>query len=517
MLRNSVLGKLYSFWLCSAIFNLLRSIYRPFSRAFHNSAIIRFLGRSPKIEVYYENSLTGRAINTVWRWLVHIFANVMKTLRVPAKSSALVRVASGSHICNFEFLMCAFVFVMFVAPHAFWSNSYAVLGAAGLFALYFLMAAAGEREPLSPLALGFPFLLFVIACVLNLIFTSDTSDSVRVLLFFIAAFLFTYVFMADLSNTDRLERLMRWIYFAVLATSVYAVAQRFMGVEVSASYTDLSLNVGVPGRVYSTLDNPNNYAEFLCLFTPLCVAWAMQRKNPTARFIFCCGTALPLLALVMTYCRGGWLSIALAALVFVYYLDKRLLPVGLVACILLVPFLPDSIITRISTIFNPQDSSASHRLITWQGIMHMIGDYGLTGIGMGPNTFAALYPNYALNGATEGVYHSQMLYMELILETGILGFIGFMWYMLRHVKDTCFAIVRSKNKQVRFALIATCSTFCGISILSIFEYIWFYPRILFAFFILLGISLACLRMDGGSNGLKGEIYADKNHPGRKTT
>ena len=69
------------------------------------------------------------------------------------------------------------------------------------------MAAAGEREPLSPLALGFPFLLFVIACVLNLIFTSDTSDSVRVLLFFIAAFLFTYVFMVDLSNTDRLERL----------------------------------------------------------------------------------------------------------------------------------------------------------------------------------------------------------------------------------------------------------------------------------------------------------------------
>ena len=43
MLRASVLGKLYSYWLCSAIFNILRGIYRPFSRAFRHSAAVRFL------------------------------------------------------------------------------------------------------------------------------------------------------------------------------------------------------------------------------------------------------------------------------------------------------------------------------------------------------------------------------------------------------------------------------------------------------------------------------------------
>ena len=64
----------------------------------------------------------------------------------------------------------------------------------------------------------------------------------------------------------------------------------------------------------------------------------------------------------------------------------------------------------------------------------MIGDYGLTGIGMGPNTFAELYPAYALTGATKGVYHSQMLYLELILETGALGFFSFMWFWLREIK-----------------------------------------------------------------------------------
>lgn len=516
MLANSVLGRLYGFWLCSAIFNLLRAIYRPFARAFHNSSIVNFLRRSPKIELYYAASVTGRVINAVWYWLVHVFSLAMKALYVPARHSAIVRAASGSHFCNFEFIMCASFLCMFVAPHSMWSNSYALLLALGLFGLYFLMAAAGSREAVSPLALGFPFLLFVLAVPVSFIFTTDMGDSVRVAMFFVAAFLFTYVFMADLSSTERLERLMRWIYFAVLLTAVYACYQRVVGVEVSASYTDLSLNAGVPGRVYSTLDNPNNYAEFLVLFTPLSVAWAMQRKKPTARFFACCGIALPLLALVMTYCRSGWLSIAVSALVFVYYLDKRLIPPAIVVCILAIPFLPDSIMTRLLSIFNSSDSSANFRILVWQGVLDMLGDYGLTGIGMGPYTFANVFPLYAVNEHTTAVVHTQMLYLELFVEWGILGFIGFMWLILRHVKNAGFAIVRTGDRKVRYALMATCSSFCGIAVLAVFEYIWYYPRILFAFFILLGISLACIRMSGGSNGAKGAIYADKNHPGRET-
>ena len=159
------------------------------------------------------------------------------------------------------------------------------------------------------------------------------------------------------------------------------------------------------------------------LFTPLSTAYAMTEKRPFRRLLLSCGIALPLMALVMTYSRGCWLAIMVSVVIFVYYADKRLIPVGVVACILLIPFLPDSIITPA---FSPPSSTrttapANHRLTTWRGILRMIGDYGLTGIGMGPNTFAELYPAYALTGATKGVYHSQMLYLELILEDGRAG------------------------------------------------------------------------------------------------
>ena len=489
-----MLGRLYGWWLCSAIFRLLRGIYRPFARAFPNSAVVHFLRRPPKIERWYANSLVCRAIDAVYRFLLRIFGAIINALRPAAGGSFFVRAASGSYFLRFEVLLGCFTFVMFVAPHEMWSNSYAVLGAAGLFGVAFLMSAAGARREVFPREFGLPFLLFVMACLGSLGFTSDRSDSLRVLMFFAAAFLFMYAAVIGISTKEQLRRLMGFIYAAVMFTALYAFYQRVMGVEVSASFTDLDLNVGVPGRVYSTLDNPNNYAEFLVLFTPLSTAYAMTEKRTFRRLVLSCLIVLPLGALVMTYSRGCWLSIALSVVIFVYYTDKRLIPVGLVACILLIPFLPDSIMTRISTIFNSHDSSANHRLTTWRGIINMIGDYGITGIGMGPNTFAELYPDYALTGATRGVYHSQMLYMELILETGALGFISFMWFMLREVKNAAFDLFKARSQEVRMALIACGASFGGIAVAGIFEYIWFYPRVLFAFFILLGVMLAAARL-----------------------
>lgn len=494
MLSGSILGKLYAYWLYSAIYRLLRAIYRPFSRAFGNSSVVNFLRREPKIERWYAVSLIGRAISAFWGFLLRIFTAVMDFLRPAAKTSFFVRCASGSYFMRYEVIFGCFILVMFCAPHELWSNSYGVLGAAGLFGIAFLMIAAKAKADYSPLEFGLPILLFAIAAVSSIGFSSDTSDSVRILMFLIASFLFTYAIAIGITSERQLRTLLGYIYAAVMITALYAFYQRVMGVEVNPSYTDLDLNSGVPGRVFSTLDNPNNYAEFIVLFTPLAAAYAMTEKNTTRRFIFSSLLVLPLIALVMTYCRGCWLSIILTVAVYVYYADKRLIPIGILACILMIPFLPDSIITRFATIFNSSDSSANRRIYIWTAVIEMLKDYGITGIGLGPNTFADLYPSYALVVAEEGVVHTQMLYLELILETGILGFISFMWYMLREVKNAAFTLFKTDSPLLRYTLIGCGSAFAGIALECIFEYIWFYPRIMFAFFILLGVMLAACRI-----------------------
>ena len=87
MLSGSILGRLYGWWLCSAIFSLLRGVYRPFSRAWPHSAVVNFFRRPPKIEAWYANSLVSRAIDAVWRLLLRICAAVIGALRPAAPAS----------------------------------------------------------------------------------------------------------------------------------------------------------------------------------------------------------------------------------------------------------------------------------------------------------------------------------------------------------------------------------------------------------------------------------------------
>ncbi len=183
----------------------------------------------------------------------------------------------------------------------------------------------------------------------------------------------------------------------------------------------------------------------------------------------------------------------LACVVFVYYSNKKLLPAFFLLCVAAVPFLPNSVLIRLGSLVSG-DSSTSFRFYIWDGTVKMVRDFGLTGIGLGPESFAALYPDYANDMATKGVVHSHMVYMELALELGVLGFISFMWFMLRLWKDSARAALSARGKTPRLAVTAALSSLVGIAFAFCVEYVWYYPRTFFAYFIWAGLAFACVRM-----------------------
>jgi len=371
-----------------------------------------------------------------------------------------------------------------------------LLAAVGLMGIFFVRCAMNKENLISPKNLSLPFLIFVAITFIAPIYSTEVSDSRRVLLFFITAFIYMWLTASYTNSPERLRYLMGWIYIAVIFTAIYAIGQRAAGIEANPTFIDAELNPDIPARVYSTVDNPNNYAELIVLFTPLAVVYAMNEKKMLGRLVLCCLLGLPAIALLMTYSRSGWLSIALAVFVFVYFTNKRLIPWIFVAAILCVPFLPASIITRLGNMFNTADKSANFRLELWASCLELLGmdNRWLTGIGLGPITYNHNLLLVTTQRIAEGMPHTQMLYMELVMGWGIMGFISYMWFIIARIKDACIEIFRAKDAYVKGALIACVSSFVGIAILCIFEYIWFYPRILFAYFILLGIMIACIRM-----------------------
>ena len=82
-----------------------------------------------------------------------------------------------------------------------------------------------------------------------------------------------------------------------------------------------------------------------------------------------------------------------------------------------------------------------------------------------------------------------MFYMELVLENGMVGFVGFMGYYIRVIRNG-FKTISIANKEERAYLAAGIGALLGISFVCMAEYIWFYPRDMFAHFIVMGILVA---------------------------
>jgi len=498
VLSSSVLGKTYYIWLQSGTFVLLQTIFGAFSRAFSESTIIHWFVRDSRVEPIYRQSLFARIFKAILDFITcvigRIFSSISKAAVGSVSAAFVRRYVKGSFFINFETILGGFICLMFIIPHDYWSNSYALLAALGLFVLYLLMVGAGKRKSFYLHDMGFPILLFAFACVFSIAFSFDRSDSFRVLLFYVTALLLLYVISADITTKERLMKLLGFIYVAVIISALFAFYQRLTGVAVSASLTDLEINKGVPGRVFGTLGNPNNYAEFLVMMTPVAAVFAANIKRAWMRIPLCMGILLPFGALLMTYSRSCWISMMLACIIFVYYADKKLIPAFFLICVAAFPFLPDSVMIRIQSIFNSQDTSSMFRIYIWSGTIKIVRDYFLTGIGLGPASFAVVYPDYANIHAQVGVPHSHMVYMELIIELGVLGFISFMWFMLRLWKDSARSLLRTSDKMSKLALIACISSLIAISFAFGAEYVWYYPRTFFAYFILAGISTAAIRI-----------------------
>lgn len=493
MLNDSIVGKIYTLWVQSFCFALLQRLWRPVRRAFHRSAILHALFTEGALERAYRESGIAALLRWVCRLVLRILRWFAPVTQAPDTSVAmdLLRGSVLRPLARLEGLFGAFVFVMFVVPHAYWNNLYTVLAAFAFLLLYLLLAAAGRRSFLQPEALGLGVLIFLLSLFLSMGFTAARRDSMRILLFFLASLSMCYFIAASFREPKRLRQLLAFLYAALLIISLYAIAQNVLGlVEENSSFTDLELNKGVPGRVYSTLNNPVNLSEFILLFLPLSAAFAAGAKRVWQRVLLAAALVLPAMALVLTYSRGGWIAVMLAAAVFTYCCNKRVIPALLVLGVLAVPMLPESVLIRLSTIGNRKDSSTLHRLYLWQGIARLLADHDrfLTGIGLGPQTFRMVYPFYAVGPAKVGAYHSQMHYLELVLELGLPGLLGFMYMMFKYLGRAGDGIRR--HRSTRLILIACVSSVAALAFVGMVEYIWFYQRIMFAFFIFLGILLA---------------------------
>lgn len=455
-----------------------------------NSYFLGLLSKDSKLQKRFENCLLYSIFSAIVYWCLKIVRTVFRKLG--GYDSIFYRYILKPLFGHFHRVLELFIVIMIITPHHYWQNSYALLGAFGIFALFVLKVALERNTKFR--AIPFPVCLLILAVMVGVLVSPDKGSAVRNALFYFTAVLLAVDVMNAVDTEDKLRELMWCLWAALMITSLYAVYQGIVGVEVDQSLTDTTLNAGMPGRVYSSFENPNNYAELIVMLMPFTAALAFITKNKWLKAGLFASMALPLVAIGLTLSRSGWLALAGAVVVFIL-IYKPVMIVPMAALVLIaIPFLPDTIIRRAMTIGSMNDSSNKYRTYIWEGSMKIIRDYGVTGIGLGPDNFGLIYPSYA-NLSAINARHAHMLYMQAIIEMGILGFVSVMWTVLGTMKESWAALKKKWAKPIhKFTGFALISAMCGMGAMAFVEYIWYYPRVLFVFFICLGMGFATVNL-----------------------
>ena len=492
LLRESML---YHLWLTlcsiyeqSAVCRALKAVGAWCNAQIDHSRVLRVLCRESAIAKAWPESFLCRALTAIVNLPAGLLHRLYRAMPLTFEDSFFARLAfsfgESTAIAQGWLIM-----LLWIIPYERWNNAYTLVGFMALLVLFHAGAMRSRTFRLDPAAIGIWPLVMLSAVVLGTVLSFNPSLSARFLLYHLSAALCVLMTVSSVQTTAHLKRLAAGGAFAAAVSALYGVYQRIQGVEVNASYVDLELNKGMPGRIFSFYDNPNAYAEVLILLLPLVLALVLCSKRPLGKLAACGAFAVSVAALAMTYSRASWVGFACSLVVFVFLWKPKLIPAFILLCCVAVPFLPETVWNRILTITNTSDSSTASRVPLFEAALAVIGKSPVTGAGLGSAAVQAYIKNYNLYRGSAPFVHAHNIYLQTWVEAGILGFLGFFGSMLWNIKRTAHMARHTADSAARTIAVGAASALCGAMVCGLADYLWHYPRVLCIFWFVFAMAL----------------------------
>jgi len=263
-------------------------------------------------------------------------------------------------------------------------------------------------------------------------------------------------------------RTRRQIWTIIILTCLAGITQALFG------YIQYFFNLGPASfvretslRIYGTFDQPNPYAGYINLPLSIAVALMLLGSNWKTRIL--AGTTAVLLATaeLLTQSRGGEIAIV-AALVFIVAVGMFRLRIflgllavaalgaieailaGLIPVYIFNPLLAKLGLIGISLMYpNNQTFSTAERLAHWIAGLHMFFDHPLLGVGIG--NYPDAYSHYFVTIFTDPLGHAHNYYINIAAETGSIGLIAYLLFLLAifFAGGHAYRFITRKYKQIK--------------------------------------------------------------------
>ena len=424
-------------------------------------------------------------------------------------------------------------FLLFVAAHALlpfalYRNPITI---AALVFLSFSACArvAFVREPSAVFSLKrvdpvfiLYFLSIAASAVYSMLGAGSGAASLTTSLLYLAAIFFTFLIANAYYDHTRLILLIRVLVGAAAFVAIYGILQYLRGIPIDVTQTDQATGGAslAMGRADSTLGNPNVLAAWLLLLIPFSAALAFFAKNWLRKAFAASVTLLLTVCLLLTQSRSGWVGLFAAGVIFVFLLDWRLIPLFAIGGALTIPFWPNFILDRLLSA--GVDTSSVYRWTIYAGSLRMCLANWATGIGIGLEYFKRYINNFVYFAYETAPVHSHNLFLQIWLESGIIAILSFIWALARLIKKGGAYIFGQKRRfytkraarrikpggaayETRLILTACISAIIGFLVMGCFEYVWFFPRCMNHFFMIVGIFYCAVNL---SSSAQSHVSAD---------
>lgn len=248
------------------------------------------------------------------------------------------------------------------------------------------------------------------------------------------------------------DRDLKAVYVSFLLMSgflaLHGIYQYLIGVEIPESWVSQT-EMGVRTRVFSLTGSPNILGSLLVLTTPLWAALIYFCKQTWMKVLAFGITGCCLLSLLFTFSRGAWIGMAVAVVIFAFFVDKRLLAlmgVGVAAVLVFVP----SITSRLTYLFTEDYAVASAiggRALRWELGRQLLHEHNpWLGFGLGRFGGAVAMQNQLLDKTDEFSYfYMDNYYLKTMVEMGYLGIAVYILLLIALIALGLRAIQRSDN------------------------------------------------------------------------
>jgi putative inorganic carbon (hco3(-)) transporter len=404
---------------------------------------------------------------------------------------------------RFRPLLLAVVFFLPFTPFLNWDfpiRDLSTLVRFGFFAGVVVYRVSHRRELRTWLWSGWMtrllLLYYLIATASAVFFNPSTLDAQRELMRLASYICFYYVVTDWLQTAGDKRTLMKTLMASTIVVVLFGFYQAITG-GYSALYDILypiqeEIRQIPPwgGRITSFLEHYNGLAGYLNLVIPFCIAFAVRGRDPALRRLSRWCFALASMGLLLTQSRGGLLAYAAMLIVSACFFapDRksrmRRIALVLVAC-LAAGVIAGLFFERLTEI---DDFTTVSRLAIWGSAVTVFTRSPLIGTGYG-NLRALLGGLLSLPDGWTGDAHN--LYLELLAETGLAGFIAFA-LLIGAALGTALKEYSSSSDEVNKAIcFAAFVAIVGVLMHGMVDYIFHTtPQAGALFFLVFGILRA---------------------------